>query len=72
MEFGYAILIPLIPLVSFLVIGLLGNYMKPIVSAIIGTTALAAVAVLSSTIAINSFWRGGLVGGEYQTFIPHN
>ncbi len=72
MEFGYAILIPLIPLVSFLVIGLLGNYMKPIVSAIIGTTALAAVAVLSYTIAINYFWRVGLVGGEYQTFIPHN
>ncbi len=72
MEFGYAILIPILPLVSFLVIGLLGNYMKPMASAIIGTLSLATVAVLSYQIAINYFWGVGLVGGEYQTFIPHN
>lgn len=72
MEFGYAILIPILPLVSFLVIGLLGNYMKPIVSSIIGTLSLATVAVLSYQLAISYFWGVGLVGGEYQTFIPHD
>jgi len=54
-DYTYTLLIPLIPLVFFLFIGLTGHKMKPIVSGLIGTMGLGIGAILSYITAFNYF-----------------
>lgn len=70
--FNYTLLIPLLPLLIFLFIGLAGGKMKPFVSGLIGTTGLGIVAFLSYLTAIRYFWGVGKVGEVFQTIIPFN
>lgn len=70
--FSYTILIPVIPLVMFLVLGLTSGRMKPQLSGWLGTAGLAISALLSYYTAIRYFWQVGQVDGVFQTLIPHN
>ncbi len=65
--YSYTILIPLIPLFVFLLTGLTGHKLKPLVSGIIGTTGLTIVAILSYMTAISYFWTGHTPGEAYQS-----
>jgi NADH-quinone oxidoreductase subunit L len=68
----YTIFILLLPFLSFLLLGLAGNKMKPIVAGIIGTASLAAVAVLSYLTAIRYFGGGRNAEGIFSTLLPYN
>jgi NADH-quinone oxidoreductase subunit L len=66
----YIILIPLLPLVSFVLLGLGGkNYFKRS-SGIIATTVLLASTVLSLYAAYNYFFVDGKVNGVYKAITP--
>jgi len=65
-DYTYTMLIPLIPLTAFLITGLLGHKMKPIVSGLIGSTGLFVVALLSYTTAIRYFWTDHIEGSGYS------
>ena len=67
--FGYTILIPLIPLVLFLVTGLLGMKFKPIVSGILGTVGMGTSWLLS-IITAGSYFFGTHHAEGFQTIIP--
>lgn len=67
--FAYTILIPLIPLVMFLVTGLLGMKWKPIVSGILGTIGMGTSFVLSLITAGKYFFGSHLAEG-FQSIIP--
>ena len=69
--YNYTILILLIPLVLFLVTGLLGMKWKPIVSGIIGTTGLGIIWILSLITAFTYFFGGHHAEG-FQTIIPYD
>jgi NADH-quinone oxidoreductase subunit L len=68
----YSILILLLPFFSFLLLGLAGNKMKPLVAGIIGTASLAIVAILSYTVAIQYFGGGRNAEGLFSTLTPYN
>lgn len=68
----YTILILILPFLSFLILGLAGMKMKNTVAGAIGTTVLAAVAVLSYATAIAYFTSGRGADGTYSTLIPYN
>ncbi len=70
--FSYTFLIPILPLLMFLFIGLTGHKFKPIVSGIIGTVSLGIVTLLSYATAIHYFWGVGQVDEVFQTIIPYN
>jgi len=61
-DYTYTLLIPLIPLVFFLFIGLTGHKMKPNVAGLIGTAGLGIGAILSYITAINYFILGHVPG----------
>ncbi|WP_320051729.1 NADH-quinone oxidoreductase subunit L [uncultured Acetobacteroides sp.] len=63
-----AILIPLLPLLSFVVIGLSGKHMGQKMGGIIATTAILASLALSLVIAKQYFFDFGKVNGVY---LPH-
>ena len=67
--FAYTILIPLIPLVMFLITGLLGMKWKPIVSGWLGTIGMGISFVLSLVTAGKYFFAGHHPEG-FQTIIP--
>ncbi len=68
--FAYTILIPLIPLVMFLVNGLLGMKWKPIVSGVLGTIGMG-ISFILSLVTAGSYFFGGAHGAEgFQTIIP--
>jgi len=67
--YNYTILILLIPLVMFLVTGLLGMKWKPIISGLLGTTGLGISWVLSVMTAITYFF-GSHHEGAFETIIP--
>ena len=67
----YTILILLLPLLSFLVNGLLGIKLKPMTTGIIGTLSLTLVAALSYFTAYEYFTTQSL-NGVWQTVIPYN
>ena len=52
---GYTIWILLLPLLSFILLGLGGSYMKPKAAGIIGTASLSGVTVLSYFTAFSYF-----------------
>ncbi|MFV0328570.1 MAG: NADH-quinone oxidoreductase subunit L [Dysgonomonas sp.] len=65
-NYTYSILIIALPAIMFLILGLGGKYMKPIVSGILGTTSLCVMAVLSYVTAYQYFFVDGKVDGVYQ------
>lgn len=79
MQFDYTLLIPLLPLLMFLVLGVGGHKMKPAVAGVLGTLGMGLVTILSYITAIGYFWGAGRVaadGGEaaytFQTIMPYN
>ncbi len=68
----YVILILVLPLISFLILGLAGMRMKPQVAAAIGTVTLGVVAILSYYTAIVYFGGGRGADGTFPTLIPYN
>ncbi len=67
--FSYTILIPLIPLMMFLITGLLGMKWKPIVSGVLGTIGMGTSWILALMTAASYFF--GAHGTEgFQTIIP--
>ncbi len=72
MDFTYTVLIPLIPLFSFLVIGLLNNKLSNTVASGIGTTGLLASFVMSYYTAYQYFFNTEKIDGAYQKIIGFN
>lgn len=68
----YTILILILPFLSFLILGLAGMRMKNGLAGAIGTTSLAAVALLSYLTAFNYFAGGRTAEGIYPTLMPYN
>ena len=69
MNFSYIILIPLIPLVVFLLLGIFNQKIKPAVSGYIGVLGLMASTLLSFYTAYQYFFVHGMVNSVYQTFV---
>ena len=67
--YTYTVFIILIPLVMFLVTGLLGMKWKPIVSGLLGTTGMGISWSLSVITALSYFFGGHHAEG-FQTIIP--
>ena len=68
----YTILILLLPLLSFLFLGLAGMKLKPVVAGAIGTAVLAVVALLSYCTAFEYFSAGRDASGMFPTLVPWN
>ena len=75
----YTLLILLLPLLSFLLIGVVdldipknGRVWSPKVAGIIGTASLAAVTVLSYVAAFQYFTGERLDNGTFPTIVPYN
>jgi NADH-quinone oxidoreductase subunit L len=71
-DFSYTLLIPLIPFVLFLFIGLTGHKFKPLVSGILGSLGLTVSAVLSYATALSYFWGGHGHEEGFHAIIPFN
>ncbi|MGC3979332.1 MAG: NADH-quinone oxidoreductase subunit L [Paludibacteraceae bacterium] len=65
----YTILIVLLPLLSFITLGLLDSKLKPQVAGLIGTVSLSIITILSYYTAFVYFTEPR-VDGVYQTLIP--
>lgn len=68
----YTILILALPVLSFLILGLTGMFMKHRVAGLIGTLSLAIVTVLSYLTAINYFTAPRTAEGVFPTLTPWN
>ena len=68
----YTILILLLPLLSFLLLGLGGKWMTHRTAGFIGTAVLGVVAVLSYVTAVQYFSAPRLEDGTFATWIPYN
>ncbi len=66
-DYTYTLLIPLIPLMFFLLIGLSGHKMQPIVSGLLGTFGLAIGAILSYYTAIQYFFLDHMATEGYKS-----
>jgi NADH-quinone oxidoreductase subunit L len=66
-DYTYTLLIPLIPLFMFLLLGLTGHKMKPLVSGLIGTSGLGIAAILAYATAFKYFWTGHVAGTAYTS-----
>ena len=69
--YSYTIFIMLLPLLSFLILGLAGMKMQHKVAGLIGTCSLGLVTILSYMTAFQYF-GADRVNGIYQTFVPYN
>ena len=69
--FSYTIFIMLLPLLSFIILGLAGMKMQHKVAGLIGTCSLGIVTILSYLTAFQYFGMDR-VNGVYQTFVPYN
>ncbi len=67
MDYTYTLFIPLIPFFVFLVLGLMGHKMPPIVAGLIGTLGLGLSTVLSYFTAINYFWTSHVPETAYAS-----
>lgn len=65
-DYTYPILIVALPAIMFLILGLGGKYMKPLVSGILGTISLGIITVLAYITAYQYFFVAGKVDGTYQ------
>ena len=68
----YTILIMLLPLLSFLFLGLFGMKLKPAAAGAVGTAVVAVVALVSWWTAAAYFGAGRDAEGLYPTLIPWN
>ena len=68
----YTILILLLPLLSFLLLGLGGKWMSHRTAGLIGTGVLTAVTLLSYVTAVTYFGTPRLANGTYATLMPYN
>ncbi|MDR1884096.1 MAG: NADH-quinone oxidoreductase subunit L [Prevotella sp.] len=65
--FNYSILILVFPAIMFLILGLGGKYMKPVIAGTLGSLSLAVMAVLAYTTACQYFFEAGKnADGIYQ------
>ena len=65
-NYAYPILIVALPAIMFLILGLGGKFMKPIVSGVLGTISLGIITVLAYITAYQYFFVVGKVDGIYQ------
>ena len=72
MEYSYVFLILLLPLLSFVILGLAGMKMSHKVAGLIGTTSLGIVTVLSYITAFSYFFGPRCADGAYATIVPFN
>ena len=68
----YTVLILLLPLISFILTGLLGTRLKPVAAGAFGTAVTGIVALLSYWTAFSYFGAGRNADGIYETVIPWN
>ena len=68
----YIALIPLLPLATFVLLGLFGRKYLSSISGIIGTLSLLASTIISLITAYNYFFVDGKVNGVYQKIIAFN
>ncbi len=68
----YTILILVLPVLSFLVLGLTGMFMKYRVAGLIGTASLLGVTILSYLTAFKYFMSPRTADGVYPTLTPWN
>ena len=68
----YTILILLLPLLSFLFLGLAGMKLKPAVAGLVGTAVLGVVTLLCYCTAYGYFTAGRDAAGAFPTLIPWN
>lgn len=66
-----AIIIVLLPLISFLVIGLMDTRWKARTAGLVGTSAIGLIALLSWKLAIDYF-SSGRFNGKFPTYVPVN
>jgi len=66
-DYTYTLLIPLIPLFVFLLLGLAGHKMKPLVTGLIGSTGLGISAILSYATAFKYFIGDHVAGTGYAS-----
>jgi len=71
-SYSYTVAIPLILFFSFLIIGLAGGKLKPIVSGIFGTFFLLISTALSYYTAYSYFFVDGKSNGVYQQLIAYD
>ena len=69
---NYTILILILPLLSFLILGLGGKWLSHRMAGLIGTSSLGIVTILSWVTAALYFTTPRLADGTYETFIPYN
>ena len=68
MNYTYVILIPTIPLLVFLILGIFYNRIKPALSGLIGVCGLLISTILTFKTAYDYFFLIGKSDGVYQTF----
>ncbi len=71
-SYSYTVAIPLVLFFSFLLIGLAGGKLKPIVSGVFGTFFLLVSTVLSYYTAYSYFFVDGKLNGAYQKLIAYD
>jgi len=64
-DYTYTILIPLVPFLLFIFIGLTGHKMKPMISGLIGTAGLTFGAILSYYTAMTYCWTAHEEGADF-------
>jgi len=69
-QFQYIVYIPLLPLLSFLLLGLFGKKLPGRISGFIGTLVLLAVTLLSVCVAYEYFFLDGKQDGVYKLLVP--
>jgi NADH-quinone oxidoreductase subunit L len=71
-NFNYTILIPLLPFMMFLILGLGGHKLKAKLSGLLGTTGLAIITILSYVTAYKYFFLTEKVNDAYQKILAFN
>ncbi len=65
--FNYSILIPVLPALMFVILGLGGKYMKPTLAGVLGTVSLAIITILAYITAYQYFFAiGPAADGAYK------
>lgn len=72
MDYTYSILILLMPLISFLILGLAGMKMSHKTAGLIGTCSLGVVTLVSYLTALTYFTADRLADGTFATIVPYN
>ncbi len=72
MGYNFTLFILVLPLLSFLILGLGGKWMKPGHAGLLGTTSLGLVTVLSYFTAWQYFTAPRLADGTFETIIAFN